>query len=165
MVSRILSILKQKNLSISQFAEEIGIQKSGMSHLISGRNKPSLELILKILQKYPDIKPEWLLFGTMQKVSDDKTPVTSSPPENVLVKTAASPATLFDFSGESNSCEASLSEDLGESVTEPGPIRDSIDQKKRVVKTKEGVSLNADQEIERMVIFFNDCTFRTYSPR
>ncbi len=165
MVSRILSILKQKNLSISQFAEEIGIQKSGMSHLISGRNKPSLELILKILQKYPDVKPEWLLFGTMPKVSDDKTPVTLSAPEKVQVKTSASPATLFDFSGENSNDEASLSDDVGEPVTEPAPLKESTDQKKRVLKTKEGVSLNPDQEIERMVIFFNDSTFRTYSPR
>jgi len=63
MIERILAILKNKNMSPSQFADEIGIQRSGMSHLISGRNKPSLEFILKILKRFPDIDPTWLLLG------------------------------------------------------------------------------------------------------
>jgi len=64
MIERITEILRRKNLTPSQFADEIGIQRSGMSHLISGRNKPSLEFILKVLKRFPDIDPVWLLFGT-----------------------------------------------------------------------------------------------------
>jgi len=64
MIERILSIIKSKNLTPSQFADEIGIQRSGISHLISGRNKPSLEFILKIVKRFPDIDPTWLLLGT-----------------------------------------------------------------------------------------------------
>ena len=64
MVERILELLKEKKLSPSQFADEIGIQRSGMSHLISGRNKPSLEVIIKVLKRFPDVQADWLLFGT-----------------------------------------------------------------------------------------------------
>jgi len=64
MIDRILEIMQQKSLSPSQFADEIGIQRSGISHLISGRNKPSLEFVMKVLKRFPDIKPEWLLYGT-----------------------------------------------------------------------------------------------------
>jgi len=63
MTDRILTIIKLKNLTPSQFADEIGVQRSGISHLISGRNKPSLEFVLKILNRFPDIDPTWLLFG------------------------------------------------------------------------------------------------------
>jgi len=63
MIDRILSVIKLKNLSPSQFADEIGFQRSGMSHLLSGRNKPSLEFILKVLKRFPEIDPGWLLLG------------------------------------------------------------------------------------------------------
>lgn len=63
MIERILTVLKLKSLTPSQFADEIGIQRSGMSHLISGRNKPSLDFILKTLNRFPDIDPLWLLLG------------------------------------------------------------------------------------------------------
>ena len=61
MIDRILELMKDKNLTPSQFADEIGIQRSGISHLISGRNKPSLEFIMKVLKRYPDVKAEYLL--------------------------------------------------------------------------------------------------------
>lgn len=66
MIGRIIEIIKRKNISPSQFADEIGIQRSGMSHLISGRNKPSLEFVLKVLKRFPDIDPVWLLLGVSQ---------------------------------------------------------------------------------------------------
>ncbi len=63
MITRINEILQQKKLTPSQFADAIGIQRSGMSHLLSGRNNPSLEFVLKTLKTFPDIEPVWLLFG------------------------------------------------------------------------------------------------------
>ena len=63
MIERILAILKQKNFTPSQFADEIGVQRSSISHLISGRNNPSLEFIQKILTRFPEINTEWLLSG------------------------------------------------------------------------------------------------------
>ncbi|MEI7499377.1 MAG: helix-turn-helix transcriptional regulator [Bacteroidota bacterium] len=90
MLERILELLKEKKFTPSQFADEIGIQRSGMSHLISGRNKPSLEFVMKVLQRFPDIKPEWLLYGT-----------TESEPGIIeeMVITPKPPATLFDEPG------------------------------------------------------------------
>ncbi len=67
MISRIQEIMQEKNLSPSQFAEEIGVQRSGISHILSGRNKPSLEFILKILNRFPEVNSAWLLFGKYQE--------------------------------------------------------------------------------------------------
>jgi len=63
MKDRILSFLKSENKTSAQFAEEIGVQPSGISHILSGRNKPSLDFIMKMLETYPFLSIEWLLFG------------------------------------------------------------------------------------------------------
>jgi transcriptional regulator with XRE-family HTH domain len=49
--------------SASSFAEKIGVQRSSISHILSGRNKPSLDFILKILASYPEVELYWLLNG------------------------------------------------------------------------------------------------------
>ena len=63
MINRINLILKAKNITARQFAEEIGIQPSGMSHIMSGRNNPSLEFVNKVVRRYPEIDANWLLLG------------------------------------------------------------------------------------------------------
>ncbi len=60
---RIKTIMDAHGLSASAFADIIKIQRSGISHIFSGRNKPSLDLILKIIEAFPDVTPEWLLLG------------------------------------------------------------------------------------------------------
>jgi transcriptional regulator with XRE-family HTH domain len=63
MKNRILEFLKVENKSSAQFADEIGVQASSISHIISGRNNPSLDFVMKMLQKYPALSTDWLLFG------------------------------------------------------------------------------------------------------
>ena len=63
MVERINILLKAKNVSARQFAEEIGIQPSGMSHILSGRNNPSLEFVMKVMKRWPEVNINWLMFG------------------------------------------------------------------------------------------------------
>ncbi len=64
MKDRILKIMEYENLTYSRFAETIGIQRPAMSHIISGRNNPSLEVYKKILDKFKYVDPDWLLNGT-----------------------------------------------------------------------------------------------------
>jgi len=62
-VYRIESIMLHYDLSAAVFADKIGVQRSGISHLLKGRNKPSLDFILKIKDAFPDVDVNWLLFG------------------------------------------------------------------------------------------------------
>ncbi len=62
-VKRLERILKYYSLSASAFADTIGVQRSSISHLLTGRNKPSLELVLKIVKNYPEVNLYWLLNG------------------------------------------------------------------------------------------------------
>ena len=63
MKDRIEKILKDAGISSSKFADEIGIQRSSISHILSGRNKPSLDVFQRILRKYPNINSDWLILG------------------------------------------------------------------------------------------------------
>ena len=62
-VKRLEKILEFYQLSATAFAEEVDFNRSTISHLLSGRNKPSLEFVLKLLAKFPEVEMNWLLFG------------------------------------------------------------------------------------------------------
>jgi transcriptional regulator with XRE-family HTH domain len=72
MKERLLEFLKKENKSSAQFAEEIGVQPSGISHILSGRNNPSLDFVLKMLEKYKFLSTDWLLFGKGSMYKDVK---------------------------------------------------------------------------------------------
>lgn len=60
---RLQKIMDLYQLTASAFAESVGVQRSAISHILSGRNKPSLDFVLKILEAYPDVELYWLLNG------------------------------------------------------------------------------------------------------
>lgn len=70
MKDRIIEFLKAENKSSAQFAVEIGVQPSGISHILSGRNNPSLDFIIKMLEKYRYLSTDWLLFGRGKMYND-----------------------------------------------------------------------------------------------
>ena len=63
MRNRIQLFMKARNLNAAQLADEINVQKSGISHILTGRNNPSLDFIQKILSRYPEIRAEWFIMG------------------------------------------------------------------------------------------------------
>jgi DNA-binding XRE family transcriptional regulator len=60
---RISKVIEYSNLTSSEFADEIDVQRSSISHITSGRNKPSLEFIIKIKSRFPEILWDWLITG------------------------------------------------------------------------------------------------------
>jgi transcriptional regulator with XRE-family HTH domain len=68
LVDRVKYIMKLNQLSASQFADEIGVQRSSISHVLTGRNKPSLEFIQKIIKRYPKVDASWLIDGSTNVV-------------------------------------------------------------------------------------------------
>ncbi|MFS4415058.1 helix-turn-helix domain-containing protein [Maribacter sp. 2307ULW6-5] len=110
---RLQLILEHYELSASAFAESIGVQRSSISHYLKGRNKPSLEFVMKIVETYPEVDLYWLLYGK-----------GSFPRE-------------------------------GNQVLAPAP---SV----KVVAGQQVATANTDSEIDRIVVFFRDGTFKTY---
>lgn len=63
-VSRqIVSLISWLQINKNQFAQSVGVPQAILSHILSGRNKPSLEVVKKILVAYPQLNPQWLIFG------------------------------------------------------------------------------------------------------
>ena len=108
---RLETLLQYYELSATAFAEEIGVQRSSISHLLSGRNKPSLDFVLKVVQRFPEVNLYWLLNGKGD--FPKKEPKQPHPPA-------------------------------------PTPVRKDADKDQR--------------EIEKIVVFYADGSFREYLP-
>ncbi|WP_400078955.1 helix-turn-helix domain-containing protein [Winogradskyella sp. R77965] len=102
----------------SGFAEKIGVQRSSISHVLSGRNKPSLDFVMKVLHAYPEVELYWLMNGKGEFPSQPK--ISESPNSN---------------------------------ISEP----------KIESKTSEAYP-KSDSEIEKIIIFYKDGTFKSYKP-
>ena len=97
MKAKLEFLLKHKGLNATSLARLLEIQPSGLSHILSGRNKPSFDLVVKILKAFPDLNPDWLLLGSEQIFRADVAPTTSSREEYVNAD-ALSPSLPFDAS-------------------------------------------------------------------
>ena len=82
--SRIQKIINYSELSLSEFADEIGVQRSNISHVLSGRNKPSLDFLMKIKDRFPEIQWEWLIEGKGTMVFSEEE--TASTPSSYLLE-------------------------------------------------------------------------------
>lgn len=78
--SRLQKLLDYYSLSASGFATKIGVQRSSISHILSGRNKPSLDFVMKVLHTFEEVTIEWLVDGKGEFPKSLVTPVTPSPP-------------------------------------------------------------------------------------
>lgn len=74
MINRIRTILNQEDISASKLAEKIGVNRASISHIMSERNKPSLEFIQKVLDSFPHINADWLLTGQGTYLKTKPTP-------------------------------------------------------------------------------------------
>lgn len=118
MIDRINLLLKAKNITARQFAEEIGIQPSGISHILSGRNNPSLDFVLKVMKRWPEINISWLMFGKGEMyVFPSEILQTTVQPQAINQETAESQPVEYDlFSQPSLTAEEQASQNDNNSV-------------------------------------------------
>jgi transcriptional regulator with XRE-family HTH domain len=144
MKDRLLEFLKSENKSSAQLAEEIGVQPSGISHILSGRNNPSLDFILKMLEKYQFLSTDWLLFGRGTMYKDKQL------------------QSLFDYAGITD-----RKPDLAASGNEPDKqiIERNLVEKDPVGRNVTGIERKERASISRIVMFYDDNSFEEYFPR
>lgn len=77
--NRLKKIMDYYDLSAAVFADKIGVQRSSISHILSGRNKPSLDFILKITTTFKEVDMYWLVNGrgAFPKNSDNHSPIST----------------------------------------------------------------------------------------
>lgn len=147
MKDRILLVMENEELTPSRFAEAIGIQRSAMSHIISGRNNPSLDVLMKILETFPYVDSDWLLFGKGEMKRTESVKKSFSQPDLFTNLPVNSPTLQVD------------SEYRKENEVEDTSKADkTID--KEVIIQKEIVS----KKISKLVIFYADETYETFVP-
>ena len=95
---RFQTILDLENLSPAQLADRLGVQRSGISHILSGRNKPSFELLQRVVQSFPEISAEWLITGNGKPLKEQNQAAASG-----AASSAASGATSGAALGAANS--------------------------------------------------------------
>lgn len=147
MHDRLKQFLTMEGLSPARFAEVMGIQRSGISHLLAGRNKPSFEFIQRMMTAYPDINYEWLILGKGRPYKSDR-PL----PEKV------ENATLFTETEESDpDLEADLLPE-DQPIESQNPASQLAENRKfdeDSPRTLPGIS----RKIARIIVFYNDGTY------
>ena len=139
MLDRIPKLIKSRKISASQFADEIGVQRSSVSHVLSGRNKPSLDFITKIIVTYPEVNPKWLLTGHGSMYSED---LNDDTPSRLVNQQTSLEVTEKDS-------------DVADHIQAfPGP-----NNKAGSSKTTTG-----SDAIDRIVIFFRNGTYEEFTP-
>ncbi len=90
LIKRIHIILNHYELSASAFADKIKVQRSSISHILNGRNKPSLEFVMKVIEGFNTVDFYWLVYGKGTFPKTAQMPSPSSPtkaPEQTPVRT------------------------------------------------------------------------------
>ncbi|MFV8344725.1 helix-turn-helix domain-containing protein [Flavobacterium sp. ZB4P13] len=150
-IKRLEIILDYYSLNASSFADKIGVQRSSLSHLLSGRNKPSLDFILKILEVFPDVDLYWILNGkgNFPKNSEqfDK---TENNVEQVVKQNIPTP-----------SSNEIIPENLFSEIQNP-INRNSLETKKTENQNTLKDSISSD--VEKIVFFYKDGTFKVFNP-
>jgi transcriptional regulator with XRE-family HTH domain len=154
MNDRLDKFLLAEQLTPAKFADIIGVQRSSISHIISGRNKPSFDFIAKVLQRFPRVNPDWLILGKGEMYKQ-------------MVQ-----ASLFDVPVVKEVIREQESEQeivKQESFTDNTASEDAISKEpptqNTALESSYPIDIKAfDKEVERIVVFYKDRTFRSYTP-
>ncbi len=147
MKERLKSILEQLDLTSAEFADRLGVQRSSVSHILSGRNYPGFEFIQKIIRYYPQISPDWLIMG-----------------EGIMWREKPGLNSLKEVPGTEMFPEPQQT--LAIKDEESGPYRVSPKFKKKPEEEKLAPDIEHPVEpgLEKIVLFYTDGTFRVFHP-
>lgn len=143
MIDRIKEILEKEHLSPARFADLIQVQRSAVSHILTGRNRPSLDFVIKVLNAFPKLNTDWLLYGKQPMYNqeifghEEETNGVIEPTENSLF-----PADRKDV---------------------PKNVQDgAFKSNSSVPFSPEKQLLEPKKEISKIIVFYTDGTFDAF---
>lgn len=165
--NRIKRILEATQLPPADFATAIGISRSNLTHLLSGRNQPSFSLLEKLLKAFPQIRTEWLVTGLGEMVRDDDNFAQTG---NAISQPNPLPHTQFeiDFGDENNeTAENSNSpiEITQKTSNNKSPLADLSNNMQQKLRLQCNTQRQMSKKIQKIVYFYTDNTFEEYFPR
>lgn len=139
---RILLLMKAQGMTPTQFADEIGIQRSSISHILSGRNNPSLDVILKILGRFKEVDSNWLILGKGNLLKERD--LDNSP-------------TLFNLDEDEEIIDKNLKEiNLKEEEKEKEIKTNNIEIQENIIAMQ---NTNSQRSISKIIILYNDNSY------
>tara|TARA_R110000765_G_scaffold305704_1_gene399585 strand:- start:152 stop:613 length:462 start_codon:yes stop_codon:yes gene_type:complete len=135
---RLLKVMEEYELNATAFADKIEVGRSSISHILSGRNKPSLEFVMKVVETFPEVELYWLLNGK-----------GSLPP---VKNNAENTSDLFSKSGDANASQK----------PQHTPIKNQEDYSSYMSPKSFGDDYPRSKGIKRIVIFYDDGTFESF---
>lgn len=174
---RISKVIEYSGLTPSEFADEIDVQRSSISHITSGRNKPSLEFIIKIKSRFPEILWDWLVTGEGEMLKSDL-PETDQIEERKTDEEKTKPTSLPDLftmmsDDEDFGTERPDDEAPGQSLRESdishqGTVSEKISDSQRSENTPEQIIRQTTEsqtgKIKRIVFFYDNGKFESFEP-
>lgn len=172
---RISKVIEYSGLTSSEFADEVDVQRSSISHITSGRNKPSLEFIIKIKSRFPEILWDWLVNGDGEMLKSEL------PADDEMEEEKSKPTSLPDlftlineeeeekFYEEPKAEKTAVAERLPESpktygskanmeISDSQPLENSNEQ-----IINQGIE-NQPNKIKRIVLFYENGKFESFEP-
>jgi len=173
---RISKVIEYSNLTPSEFADEIDVQRSSISHITSGRNKPSLEFIIKIKARFPEILWDWLVTGEGQMLKshlpEAKEMVEEKVEEEIKPTSLPDLFTMMnndeDFGTEETEIAAPI-QSPGESfIPHQSTAQEKIFDSQRLEisqqQTTSQIPVNQQSKIKRIVLFYENGKFESFEP-
>ena len=169
--------MQAKNITAKQFAEEIGIQPSGMSHIMSGRNNPSLEFVNKVIRRYPEIDANWLLLGKGEMYASGavESPAVSSPTLFAPPAPSPAPAPVMEpeltYEPQAKEMPMAIEEEKEDVFVEEKPVDlQEITSPERELeneqqKEKPAPIVSDGRRLLKILFFYDDHTFEEYHPQ
>ncbi|OFM84484.1 hypothetical protein HMPREF2660_08215 [Weeksella sp. HMSC059D05] len=163
MIERLNKILDYYGLTPSEFADQIEVQRSSLSHIFSGRNNPSLDFVMKVKHQFPEISTDWMIFGDGEMI-ENSTPLPDE--ENVHTINFELDMTQDDFSEKNQHRQSSLHESKKENQNNNFVTSESSPDKTNSEEITASTSLyptnEKKREIERIVFFYKNGKFEVY---
>ena len=154
MKEKLLDLMKREGLKPSQLAEMLGINPAGISHILKDRNKPSFDLLQKILRRFPQINPDWLLLDSTQMYRDEHTgiPQASAPTSAMQLPIDSD---LFGSAGTDDAEVPAVKTNRREPEAFAAADQSVSDQ---IPVSRTGAN------VQRVVLFYDDQTFESFTP-
>lgn len=175
---RISLIISTKGMSNAEFAEAIDVQPSNISHIMSGRNKPSLDLVMKVLKRFPELRTDWLLMGKGAmnmdySPSDRAATLVSKQPELFEANEAKTEKTETVSTVEAGSGSETRM-DFEKAEDKKIYSENQVDKKEEISRKGPGnerrfpdfrpKSWGEEKRLDKIVFFYSDKTFSEYYP-
>ena len=156
---KIKQVLLTRNLSPSHLADDIGVQRSSISHILSGRNRPSLDIIQKIVRRFPEFTYEWFLEDDIQLSTEQ--PITDGPSINQVGSdrrhNRSEPTVVAYSTGHAERTD-NLNRPI---IPKRGTALESSPQNQPSPVEQPNIQ---GKQIDRILIFYTNGTFREYTP-